>query len=151
MKQKKLNEQFKILVVDDSLYTLEVVQRNLAIEGYQVFTSSTAEEAVNFLEANPIDLVITDFKMPKISGLDLIRHVRENLENVEIMMITGYPSINGAVDAVKKGAEEYLIKPFTDKELLTAVERIEEKMIRKRTSQLKKFRAESYGIVGESA
>ena len=67
------------------------------------------------------------------------------------MMITGYPSINGAVDAVKKGAEEYLIKPFTDKELLTAVERIEEKMIRKRTSQSKKFRVESYGIVGESA
>ena len=151
MKQKKINEQFKILVVDDSLYTLEVVQRNLALEGYQVFTSSTAEEAVNFLEVNPIDLVITDFKMPKISGLDLIRHVRENFEDVEIMMITGYPSINGAVDAVKKGAEEYLIKPFTDKELLTAVERIEEKMIRKRTSQSKKFRVESYGIVGESA
>ena len=151
MKQKKLNEQFKILVVDDSLYTLEVVQRNLAIEGYQVFTSSTAEEAINFLEANPIDLVITDFKMPKISGLDLIRHVRENLEDVEIMMITGYPSINGAVDAVKKGAEEYLIKPFTDKELLTAVKRIEEKMIRKRTSESKKFRVASYGIVGESA
>jgi CheY-like chemotaxis protein len=83
----------RILVVDDSPSTLEVVQRNLAAEGYQVFTSSGVAEAIEVLEGTQVDLVITDLKMPRASGLDLIRHVRENFKDTEVMMITGYPSI----------------------------------------------------------
>jgi len=75
------------------------------------------------MENTTVDLVVTDLKMPKIGGLDLVRHVCENLKDTEIMVITGYPSIDGAVTAVKIGAEEYLAKPFTDGELLAAVQR----------------------------
>ncbi len=112
-----------ILVVDDSVNTLEVLQRNLMSAGYHVFTASGVAEAIEILNGTELDLVITDLKMPKVSGLDLVRHVRENFKNTAVMMITGYPSIEGAVEAVKTGAEEFLPKPFTDAELLSAVGR----------------------------
>ena len=114
----------RILVVDDSSATLEVLQRNLAAEGYQVFTAPGVAEAIEILGTTQLDLVITDLKMPKVSGLDLVRHIRENFKDTEVMMITGYPSVEGAVEAVKTGAEEFLPKPFTDAELLSAVQRV---------------------------
>jgi two-component system response regulator HydG len=117
----------RVLVVDDSASTLEVLKRNLAAAGYQVFTAQSVSGAIEILEQTPLDLVITDLKMPNISGMDLVRHVRENFRDTEVMMITGYPSIGGAVEAVKTGAEEFLAKPFTDTELLTAVERVLDK------------------------
>ena len=79
----------RILVVDDSLATLEVIQRNLATEGYQVFTAPGVAEAIEILGTTQLDLVITDLKMPKVSGLDLVRHIRENFKDTEVMMITG--------------------------------------------------------------
>jgi DNA-binding NtrC family response regulator len=118
----------RILVVDDSAATLEVLQRNLAAAEYQVFTAQGVPEAVEILTGTQIDLVITDLKMPKVSGLDLVRHVRENFKDTEVMMITGYPSIEGAVTAVKTGAEEFIAKPFTDDELLCAVQRALDKL-----------------------
>jgi two-component system response regulator HydG len=123
----------RILVVDDSSATLEVIQRNLMSAGYHVFTASDVAEAIEILNGAELDLVITDLKMPKVSGLDLVRHVRENFKDTEVMMITGYPSVEGAVEAVKTGAEEFLPKPFTDAELLSAVGRILDK------ARLRKF------------
>jgi len=114
----------RILVVDDSSATLEVIQRNLAAEGYQVFTAPGVAEAIEILNGTKLDLVVTDLKMPKVGGLDLVRHIKENFKDTEVMMITGYPSIEGAVEAVKTGAEEFLPKPFTDAELLSAVARV---------------------------
>ncbi|MHC4195366.1 MAG: response regulator [Planctomycetota bacterium] len=83
----------RILVVDDSVNTLEVLQRNLAAEGYQVFTAPGVAEAIEILNGTALDLVITDLKMPKVSGLDLVRHISENFKDTEVMMITGYPSV----------------------------------------------------------
>jgi len=121
-------EQARILVVDDSAPTLEVLQRNLSAEGHQVFTALDVASAVALLEDSPVDLVITDLKMPRVGGMDLVRHVRENFRDTEVMMITGYPSIEGAVQAIKTGAEEYLAKPFTDGELSAAVQRALDKL-----------------------
>ncbi len=141
-----------ILVVDDVPDTLEVLQRNLTAQGFQVFTAPGASEAIDILERTLIDLVITDYKMPRVSGLDLIRHIRENLKDTEVMMITGYATIDGAVKAVKTGADEYLAKPFTDDELLNAVRRSLDKLHRRRTgSELSKLAAKApYGLIGES-
>ncbi|MCJ7675813.1 MAG: response regulator, partial [Sedimentisphaerales bacterium] len=75
----------RLLIVDDSAATLEVLQRNLTAAGYQVFTSLSVAEAVEILENTVLDLVITDLKMPKVSGLDLVRHVRENFKDTEVM------------------------------------------------------------------
>ncbi len=145
------SEKEKILVVDDSPNTLEVLQRNLQAEGYRVFTASDVASAISILEQSRFDLVITDFKMPKISGLDLVRHVRENLKDTEVMMITGYPSIEGAVGAVKAGAAEYLSKPFTDEELLTAVRRVLERLRMRRAAELPAKPASALsGLIGNS-
>ncbi|MFC1729619.1 sigma-54-dependent transcriptional regulator [candidate division KSB1 bacterium] len=142
----------KILIVDDTPDTLEMLNRNLSSKGYQVFQAENVNDALSLLETTDIDLVITDYKMPGASGLDLIRHVNENYKEVEIMMITGYPSIDGAVEAVKTGAENYLSKPFTKEELNTAVNRAFEKLVLRRKNGLKidKLPVSVCGLIGES-
>jgi DNA-binding NtrC family response regulator len=114
----------RILIVDDSPETLEML----------------------------VDLVITDYKMPKSSGMDLIRYVRENLRNTEVMMITGYATVEGAIEAIKTGAEEYLTKPFTDEELFSAVRHALEKRQLRMASQdrVPETIRSQYGILGES-
>ena len=146
------NEKECILVVDDAPETLEVLQRNLISEGYIVYTAPDVAEALKILDSTLIDLVITDLKMPKVSGLDLIRHVRENFKDTEIMMITGYATIEGAVEAVQTGAEEYLSKPFTDEELLSSVNRTLDKLKIRKTGNSKSLEMTlaNYGILGES-
>ena len=141
-----------ILAVDDAPTTLEVLERNLTSQGYQVFTAQSVPEAITILETTPVDLVITDLKMPGVSGLDLIRHVRENFKETEVIMITGYPTVESAVKAVKTGAEEYLTKPFTDEELLSAVRRAIDKLHLRRTtqSQWQPRHPAYYGLIGES-
>jgi len=141
-----------ILVVDDSLDTLELLQRNLESKGYQVFTAPGAIEAIKILESTPMDLVITDLKMPKVNGLSLVRHIQENLKDTEVMMITGYPSIEGAVEAVKTGAEEYLAKPFTDEELFSAVKKVLDKLHMRRAAHMRPHKPPParHGLIGES-
>jgi len=142
----------RILVVDDSLDTLEVLQRNLQSLGYQVFTAPGTGDAIRILESMPLDLVITDLKMPKVSGLELVRHIRENFKDIEVMMITGYPTIGGAIDAVKTGAQEYLAKPFTDEELFGAVGRALSKLRARRMVEAPPYRTPRapHGLLGES-
>jgi len=148
----KSEEKESILVVDDVLETLEVLKRNLISKGYLVYTAPGVDEALRVLDTESIDLVITDYKMPRVNGLDLVRHVRENFEDSEVMMITGYASIGGAVEAVKYGAEDYLSKPFTDEELFSAVEHALDKLHTRRAARARSAKkvSESYGILGES-
>jgi len=141
----------RILIVDDSPKTLEVLQRNLDSKGYQVFTARGVADALKVLEAETVDLVITDLKMPGESGLDLVRYVNENLKITEVMVITGYPSVQGAVTAVKTGAEEYLAKPFTDEELFSAVDRSFEKLMERKARLSHPSGKQSFlGLIGES-
>ena len=111
-----------ILAVDDSPDALELFKRHLEPAGYTVITATSAEEASRILKDAFFELVITDMKMPRVSGLDLIRHIRSNYKELGILMVTGYPSIGNAVEAVRLGAENYLAKPFTKIELLAAVQ-----------------------------
>jgi two-component system, NtrC family, response regulator HydG len=146
------NSKGRLLVVDDSADTRELLQRILSAQGYEVLGAAGVAEALKLLEGVPVDLVITDLKMPGISGLDLVRHVRENLKESEVMMITGYPSVEGAVAAVKSGAEEYLPKPFTREELLAAVDRVMEKLALRRVGSVQGYRriADTLGMIGDS-
>jgi len=138
--------------VDDAIDTLEILQRNLSSQGYHVFTAGGVAEAIQFLSGTAVDLVITDLKMPKVSGLDLVRHVHENMHDTEVMMITGYATVESAVKAIKIGAEEYLSKPFTDDELFAAVKKILMKQKSRRAAE--KAETEKMpspeGLLGES-
>jgi len=142
----------RILVVDDSPETLEMLRRTLTAEGYRVFTAGSVAEAIRLLDGTAVDLLITDLRMPNVSGLELVRHVRENNRDTEVMMITGYATVEGAVEAIKTGAEEYLPKPFTDEELFAAVGRSLEKLSLRRAAFRRRrlVSHDDYGIVGES-
>jgi DNA-binding NtrC family response regulator len=142
-----------VLVVDDAPNTRELLERNLGGEGYRVFTADGVAQAIAVLQGVPVDLVIADLKMPGGNGLDLIRHVRENYPDSEAMMITGYASIDGAVSAVKAGAEEYLAKPFTEDELREAVRRVLDKLrVRRAAGGGEAPRPPTaHGLIGESA
>ncbi len=147
-----MNSKEYILVVDDSPDTLEVIRRNLEPEGYNIYTAPNVPEAIHTLEATHVDLVITDIKMPGISGHSLIKHVGENFHDIETVVITGYPSIEGAVKAVKTGADEYIAKPFTDKELLSVIRKTLDKLALRKAmrTRMKSAYSTPYGLIGES-
>ncbi|MFC1480759.1 sigma-54-dependent transcriptional regulator [Candidatus Neomarinimicrobiota bacterium] len=140
-----------ILVVDDAADTLEVLHRNLSDRGHRVLTAPSVDDAIRILELESVDLVITDLKLPKISGMDLVRYVHENLTDTQVMMITGYATVEGAVEAVKSGAEEFLAKPFTDDELFAAVQRSLDTLNRRREQQVAPVSLDNLlGLIGES-
>jgi len=147
-----IKESETILVVDDTPDTLEMIQRNLVSKGFHVYLAGNVSEALAVLESSHIDLVITDYKMPGASGLELIKHIAENYKDIEVLMITGYPSINGAVEAVKTGAANYLAKPFTKEELFNTVNRALENLRLRRKSTENDFEriTSSCGLIGES-
>jgi DNA-binding NtrC family response regulator len=136
--------------VDDVADTLEVLRRNLEGAGFTVSTATSVSDAVAILEQEPIHLVITDLKMPNVSGIDLVRHVRDNYRGTEVILITGYPTVRSAVEAVKLGAEEYLSKPFSERELLATVRRALEKQAGARPSEATGTEDGEEGLVGHS-
>ena len=113
----------RILVVDDDELTLKNVRKVLTKVGYSVSTSNNPVRARELLLVADFDLVITDLQMPYLNGLDLLEDARREVPGLEVIIITGFPSIDGAVEATKQGAYHYLAKPFTRKELLSPVMR----------------------------
>ena len=112
-----------ILIVDDNYDMLEVLQRNLKAQNFHTYKASSVVEALNILKYSPIDLLITDLQMPGINGMELVKYAGEHFPDMPTLVITGFPSVDGAVDAVKSGAVDYLVKPFTNEELKRSVER----------------------------
>ncbi|MFO7736613.1 MAG: sigma-54 dependent transcriptional regulator [bacterium] len=141
-----------VLVVDDSPDTLELLRRNLEMKGYRVSQAASVTEALSVLRRKKINLVITDYKMPDMDGFTLIKKIRSEYPEMEVIMVTGYGSIKGAVDAVKAGAEEYITKPFTDSELLEAVDRVFEKLKKRmlENGHSNKNVLSEYGMIGKS-
>ncbi|MEJ5243849.1 MAG: response regulator, partial [Desulfomicrobiaceae bacterium] len=127
-----MSEELRVVAIDDNPATLEVVARVLAPHGYVVRTAAGLAEAMALLAREPADVVITDMRMPGEDGLAVVRTVREHFPDTEIMMLTGYPSVEGAVHAMRDGAAEYLAKPFTAQELVAAVERLAQRVRRRR-------------------
>lgn len=111
-----------ILVVDDSLEMLELLQRQLKGMNLVTFQASNVPDAIELLKYTTVSLLITDLQMPEINGMQLVHYVKEHYPELPVLVVTGYPSISGAVEAVKSGVIDYLVKPFTQVELSQAVE-----------------------------
>lgn len=150
MTKREIYPNTSILVVDDSPETLELIKRNLESINYQVYTAHTVQAAIALLNSVTIDMVITDLKMPGESGMELVRHVAENFKGIGVLVITGFPSIQGAVESIKIGAEEYLVKSFTDQELFDAVERVLARTSRNKKTKTDNPSLQTFGIIGES-
>jgi two-component system response regulator HydG len=111
-----------ILIVDDNFDMLDLVQRHIKSFNYHTYKASSVNEAIDILKYNVINLLITDLNMPEINGLELIKFAEEHYPELPKLVITGMPSINNAINAIKSGALDYLSKPFTADELYKAIE-----------------------------
>ncbi len=107
----------KILVVDDEAKMRRVLQMILQKEGYEITTAKDGREALQKVERENFDLVLTDMKMPGLSGIDLLKKIRESDEEIPVIMITAYGTVETAVKAMKEGAHDYLLKPFEKDEM----------------------------------
>ncbi len=119
MQLKKEN----ILVVDDDIHILELLQRHLQSWNYHVFKAMSVKEAVMILRDTQVDLLITDLKMPEVDGFELIKFVSEHYPKLPKLVITGYPSVQGSLEAIKSGVLDFLTKPFTKEELKIAFDK----------------------------
>ncbi|AFL80962.1 response regulator with CheY-like receiver, AAA-type ATPase, and DNA-binding domains [Aequorivita sublithincola DSM 14238] len=110
-----------ILIVDDDINILELIQRHLHSLDYHSYKAVSVKEAVAILRDTEIDLLITDLNMPEVDGFQLIQFASEHYPNMPKLVVTGYPSIQNALSAIKSGAVDYLVKPFTKEELKQGV------------------------------
>ncbi len=140
-------EAAKILVVDDEKPILMLLKEALGQWGYQVTTAASATEALETLRSGLFDALITDVRMPDMSGLDLLREVRKQDESIEVVMMTGYPTIASAVQALKEGAYDYLSKPLLLDELRHLMSRMmERRFLRTEVDQLRSRLGEELAV-----
>lgn len=144
----------KILVVDDEEIVLKSCRKILEGGGHQVFTALSGEDAFDLLEKELFDIVITDMKMPGIDGIQVLERVKEKHPDIAVIMITGYSTVQSAVQAMKLGAFDYIPKPFTPDEVLIVVEKaLEKKSLIHENVYLRKELEAKYGfdnIIGSS-
>ena len=117
-------DEVKILIVDDEMVMRESLAAWLQRDGHNVKTAESGEEALAKIEKTRFDILIMDIKMEGMSGLEVLRHVQDNDPDVSVVMITAYGSISTAIEAMKNGAFDYLLKPFDPEELGVLIEKI---------------------------
>jgi DNA-binding NtrC family response regulator len=131
--------KIKILAVDDDATSLELLHTILEAHGYQVITATSGKEGLAIVQALPVDLVITDLRMPGMDGLGFLKAVHTNFPSLSVIITTAHASIDSAVEAIKKGAYAYLTKPITSERVLHLVGRaIDEQQLRQENLYLRR-------------
>ncbi len=116
----------KLCIVEDDINALNSLKELLSMDGYSVFAFDNPLEAFQFLKNNEIDIVISDIKMPEMSGIKLLEKIKDNFHDIDVILMTAFGDVNNAVEAVKKGASDYILKPINYDELLQSIKKIEE-------------------------
>jgi DNA-binding NtrC family response regulator len=117
----------RLLIVEDEDTLCKSLQRVFSKEGYEVDIADSAESAFKLLERNSYDLIITDIILPGISGIELMTKYRETNPTQKVIIITAYASLTTAVEALKAGASDFIIKPLMHDEMKRAVSRVLDK------------------------
>lgn len=110
-----------VLLVEDELNVAKGLEMVMREEGYDVDLADTGQGALDKFRASEFDLLVADLRLPDMDGMDVIQRVREKRPRTNVVIITGYPSVSSAVQAVRMGVSDYLRKPFTEDEFKTAV------------------------------
>jgi two-component system response regulator PilR (NtrC family) len=143
-----------ILIIDDEKSLLDLLTVVFKKEGYEVRTAASAAGGFETLAKDEIDLVVTDIKMPGADGMDILRYARENLPDLPVILITAYGSIAQAVEALKAGALDYVVKPFDVEELKIIVGRgLASRRLKQENLLLKRDLKDRYGfeqMIGKS-
>ncbi len=140
----------RILIADDELNIRKVLAATLRKEGHEVITAKDGQEAMDLLESGKIQVVVTDLKMPRVDGLELLHHIQCHYPQTPVIMITAHGSINNAVEALKNGALDYITKPFDKEDLIRTIN----KAVRTESLASKEFNAEPganrYKMIGQT-
>jgi len=149
-----MTTQGRILIVDDEEQMRDLLSKVLDRNGYQVSVAGDGEQALALLEKEPVDLVVTDVRMPGVSGLEALKAIKELNPEIVVIIMTAFGSIDQAVQAVKDGAYDYINKPFKIDEMLLTIEKaLEERRLRHEVSTLRRELRTRYhfeNIIGKS-
>lgn len=122
----------RILCVDDEAIILDSFRRILVLDGYSIDTVETGQEALGLIQARHYDFVFTDLRMPAMDGVEVVKAVKHMRPDIDVIIVTGYASVETAVECMKHGAMDYVQKPFTEEELRAFVK----KVLIKRTARI---------------
>jgi two-component system phosphate regulon sensor histidine kinase PhoR len=136
-----MDEKTRVLVVDDEKVVRDGCHRVLSGKGYEVATAENGQEALDLLAANSVDLILLDLKMPIMSGEEVLEITRTDYKDIPVIIITGHGTVDTAVECMKKGAYDFITKPFQIDEFLLTVTRAAEK--RKLEQKAKQFEEEN--------
>ncbi len=148
-------KEFNICLVEDEEIIRITLSDELKDNGYEVVTFSNAKDCLVYADSNPIDIIITDLRLPDMNGLELLQTLKKIQPHMGILVITAYGSIDTAIQAMKLGAFNYLVKPFTTEELLINIEKLIEfnnlksRVVSYNIHQQSKYSFESYIGVSE--
>jgi DNA-binding NtrC family response regulator len=144
----------RILIVDDEPLIADSLRQHLVEEGFDVETAANGAQAVEFFDRGAHHLVICDLQLPDMDGLKLMRHMKDTRPSTEVIVVTGYGSVQKAVEATKGGAFYFLEKPFDFEEMLPLVEKaLERRQLMAETANMRRqlsTRAEYFNIIGSS-
>ena len=141
----------KILIVDDEMDMLELLELIITDRtDYEVVTTNTPLEVPELLKKDSFDLLITDLRMPDVDGIELIEMVKQIDDQLPFMIITAYGTIESAVEAMRKGAFDYITKPFRQEQILLTIEKVMKwRRLQKENvalkAELEKFKKGSHG------
>ena len=142
--QQNMDDHAKLLIIDDERVALKNLEHVMKKEGYEVTATQSGPNALKLLEEQQFDVVLTDLKMEKVDGLQVLKRCRELYPDTEVIMITGFATLQSAVDAMKHGAFYYIAKPFKLDEVRKVVKEAVHKVVLKRENRHLREQLESY-------
>jgi len=113
---------YNVLVIDDEVVICNACHLILSEKGHRVNCCATGKAGLNALETGDYHVVLLDMKLPDMDGEDILKMIKKNKPGLCVIVMTGYSTVSNALQAMKLGAADYLAKPFTDDELITAIE-----------------------------
>ena len=144
-----------ILIIDDEKNYLLLLETLLSEEGYSITALQDPELALDYLAESEVDVVITDMKMPKVSGQEVLEHIKKHHPHIPVLIMTAYGSIDGAVQSMRYGAFDYISKPFSNDELKLSVDKAVRTSKAREQNRILRQTLEEYGdseqIIGRSA
>ena len=148
------SNKYRVLIVDDEESMRDFLSIMLHREGYQVDTATDGAQAVVHLRDHSYDLVISDIKMPRMTGLELLAHIKDRTPETVVLMVTAFSSTDEAVEAMKQGAYDYITKPFKNEEIRLIVKNaLERRDLRRENLALKEALGQRFsfeGLIGKS-
>ena len=135
MNENVMNEEKRILLIDDEERFCQVMGNLLSKEGYEVESVNGGREGIDIIKERSFDLVITDLMMPEVDGLEVLKHIQDQEYDTLVIVITGYATLESAIRAIRKGAFDYITKPFDIELMKITIERAFEKIQMQRALQ----------------